>query len=73
MIPFRTQRLATSVVNRILNVADGVFPQPKPGAPAAPDSQLAAAELSARMSAPKPPVDAPAGTVEAVALAPLAK
>ena len=71
MIPFRTQRLATSVTNRILNVYDGIFPKGKPGAPAAPDSQLANAELAAHMAAPKPPVDAPQQTAADIALAPL--
>jgi hypothetical protein len=73
MIPFRTQRLATSVTNRIMNIYDGVFPKAKPGAPAAPDSQLASAELAARMNAPKPPVDAPPQTAADIALAPLMK
>lgn len=73
MIPFRTQRLATSVTNRIMNVYDGVFPKANPGTPAAPDSQLASAELAARMSAPKAPVDAPQQTAEEIALAPLVK
>lgn len=73
MIPFRTQRLATSVVNRILNVADGVFPKSTPGMPAAPDGRLANAELAAHMSAPKPPVDAPQQTAADIAIAPLVK
>lgn len=73
MIPFRRQRLATSVTNRILNVYDGVFPKATPGAPAAPDSRLAAAELAARTGAPKPPVDAPQETAEEIALTPLLK
>lgn len=73
MIPFRRQRLATSVTNRIMNVYDGVFPRTKSGAPAAPSSQLAGAELEATLSQPKPPVDAPQQTVADIALAPLAK
>jgi hypothetical protein len=56
-----------------MNVYDGVFPKANPGTPAAPDSQLASAELAARMSAPKAPVDAPQQTAEEIALAPLVK
>lgn len=73
MIPFRTQRLATSVVNRILNVRDGINPQPAAGAPAAPNTVLQEQELAARVGAPKPAVDAAPETAEAIALAPLAQ
>lgn len=71
MIPFRKQRLATSVVNRILNVADGIAPRGAEGAPAAPEPLASGAELEAQMAAPKPPVSADPETTEAVALAPL--
>lgn len=39
MIPFRTQRLATSVVNRILNLRTEFVAEPRPasGLPAAPE------------------------------------
>lgn len=70
-IPFRTQRLATSVVNRIMNVHDGINPPAPPGMPNAPDTGGPAAELAATVGAPKAPVDASPGTAEAVALAPL--
>lgn len=71
MIPFRTQRLATSVVNRILNVYEGVAPKAAQGAPAAPAGM--GGELEAVLQAPKPPVDADPATAEAIALSPLAK
>lgn len=68
MIPFRTQRIATSVVNRILNVADGLQPVAQPGELAAPDPLPAANELEARLNAPKAPVDAPPAVAEDIAL-----
>lgn len=71
MIPFRRQRLATSVVNRIMNMADGLAPAEALGAPAAPDTTGPQAELAANVTAPKAPVDAPQETAEAIALAPL--
>jgi hypothetical protein len=73
MIPFRTQRLATSVVNRIMNVADGVFPKSAPGMPAAPDTSIANAELAANANEPKGPVDASQQTAAEIALAPLVR
>lgn len=72
-IQFRRQRVATSVVNRILNVADGIFPKPAPGMLNAPDALPEGAQLEAQLAAPKAPVDADAQTANAVALGPLAK
>lgn len=71
MIPFRTQRLATSVTNRILNVYDGLPPRVQPGAPAAPEPLAEGAELDATIAAPKPPVDADPQTADAIGTAPL--
>lgn len=71
MIPFRTQRLATSVVNRIMNVYEGIERRSKPGMPAAPAPM--GGELEAALAAPKPPVDADTATTEAVTLGPLLK
>jgi hypothetical protein len=73
VIPFRTQRVATSVVNRILNIRDGLEPVPSAGAPSAPDPLPEAAELDARIAAPKAPVDADPQTAAGIALGPLAK
>jgi len=71
MIPFRTQRLATSVVNRILDVYDGLPPRVPPGAPAAPDPLPAGPALEQKLGAPQSPVDADPQTANAIALAPL--
>lgn len=72
-IAFRTQRVATSVVNRILNVADGIFPKPAPGVVNAPTELPADQQLAAQLAAPKAPVDADPNTASAIALGPLAK
>ena len=74
MIPFRTQRLATSVVNRIIDVYDGMQPKPAEGGmPAAPDPLATGAVLDAKMAAPKAPVDADNATAQDIALAPIQK
>ena len=73
MIPFIKQRLATSVVNRIFNVYDGLPPRTKPGAPAAPDPLPEAPALDARLAAPQQPADADPQTADAISLAPLLK
>lgn len=60
MIPFRRQRLATSVVNRILNLYDEL-PRPQSlGDPAAPGPVPGGQQLDARLAAPTPPVTGPA-------------
>lgn len=71
MIPFRTQRLATSVVNRIMNVYEGLQPKTQPGVPAAPAPM--GGELDVALGAPKPAVDAAPDTAEAIALSGLVK
>lgn len=69
MIPFRTQRLATSVVNRILDVYDGLPPRPGPGMLAAPDPLPQGAQLDAQLQAPAAPSEAPDDqTAAAIAL-----
>jgi hypothetical protein len=73
MIPFRTQRMATSVVNRLLNFYHGLPPETQPGPPAAPDPQPAGQALDAQFSAPKGATDADPQTAEQIALEPLAK
>lgn len=73
MIPFRTQRMATSVTNRILAIHAGLPPRVEPGAPAAPDRLPEGDSLDARINSPKPPVDATPQEADALALAPLAK
>jgi hypothetical protein len=72
-IAFRTQRVATSVVNRILNVAEGIFPKPTPGQLNAPGALPEGAQLDAQIGTPKAPVDADPNTASAIALGPLAK
>lgn len=72
MIPFRKQRLATSVTNRIFNIYDGLPPRAvAPGAPAAPEPLAEGAKLDATIAAPKPPVDADPQTADAIGMAPL--
>lgn len=73
MIPFRKQRMATSVVNRIMNVYAGVSEQAGSGVPAAPVPLGEGAALDMELEQPKPPVDADPQTASAIALAPLAK
>lgn len=73
MIPFRTQRLATSVVNRILAIHAGLPPRAQVGEPAAPEPLAEGSELDARIAAPKPATDASPEAAEAIALSPLAK
>jgi len=71
MIPFRRQRLATSVTNRILDLYDGMPPRVVPGAPAAPEPLEEGAVVDAQLGAPKAPVDADPQTANAIATAPL--
>lgn len=73
MIPFRTQRMATSVVNRILDVYDGHIKTVTPGEPAAPMPLLEGAKLDGKIDQAQPPVDADPQTAQQIALAPLAK
>lgn len=73
MIPFRTQRMASSVVNRILDVYEGIAPAASSGAPAAPGIVTEGAELTAKLAEPKPAVDAEPAAAAAIALGPLAK
>lgn len=73
MIPFRTQRMATSVVNRILDVYDGHIATPPPGEPAAPTPLLEGQQLQKQIEAPKAPVDATPENAEQIALQGLAK
>lgn len=73
MIPFRTQRMATSVVNRILDVYEGHVKTTAPGEPAAPAALLQGAELDSKINQQQPPVDADPQTAQQIALAPLAK
>jgi hypothetical protein len=74
-IPFRTQRLATSVVNRILNVADGIFPPQTPGGNTAPDPLMSGRVLDQELynTQPKAPTDAAPGEASQIALSPLVK
>lgn len=72
MIPFRTQRLATTVTNRILDLAENLkAPAPAAGAPAAPEPLVEGAELAAKIAAPKSEVDADPGTAAEIALSSL--
>jgi hypothetical protein len=73
MIQFRTQRLATSVVNRIMNVFDGLPPRVQPGMPAAPDVLPEGQLLDQQIYSPKQPADADPQTADAIGLAPLLK
>ena len=72
-IPFRTQRMATSVVNRILDVYDGLAPAPGSGTPAAPLPIPEGDALEQQIAAPKPAVDADPQTAEQIALASIIK
>lgn len=71
MIPFRTQRLATSVVNRILDIYDGLPPRVSPGMPAAPEPSSSGAQLEQQLQQPQPPVDAAPDIAQAIAIKPL--
>lgn len=68
MIPFRTQRVATSVTNRILNVYRGLPPRQDGGELSAPAPLEEGAAVDQRLNAPKAPVDADPQTAEAVAI-----
>lgn len=68
MIPFRKQRLATTVTNRILNLANELPPISLPGAPAAPGPVPGGPELAAATQTPPEPVTAAPEVVEEVAL-----
>jgi len=75
MIQFRTQRMATSVVNRILNLYNGPL-KPETTEPGAPDAPAALPEgdaLTRSMASPKPPTDATPAAAEEIALSPLVK
>jgi hypothetical protein len=69
MIPFRTQRLATSVVNRILMVARGIEPMSSQGSQAAPEPIPGGDAIDAGLQQPTQPVDAAPELAEEVALA----
>jgi len=73
MIPFRTQRLATSVTNRLLNIHAGLPPRVEPGEPAAPEPSPEGQELDQKLNAPKGGTDADPADANAIALSPLAK
>ena len=73
MIPFRTQRLATSVTNRILQIHAGLPPRVEPGAPAAPEPSPEGEALDQKFNAPKPGTDADPQAADAITLSPLAK
>jgi hypothetical protein len=72
VIPFRTQRLATSVTNRILAIHAGLPPRAEAGAPNAPEPLGEGADVQARINAPKAPADADPATAAGIALEPLA-
>jgi hypothetical protein len=72
-IPFRTQRIATSVTNRILQIYHGLPPRDVPGMPNAPGPLPQGGELEASMAAPKAPVDAAPEAADAIALSPLTR
>lgn len=72
-IPFRTQRLATSVTNRILQIYHGLPPRDVPGMPNAPGPLPEGGQLEASLQTPKEPVDADPGTANAIALSPLTR
>lgn len=61
------------MVNRILNIRDGLEPLPSAGVPSAPEPLAEGSELDARIAAPKPATDASPEAAEAIALSPLAK
>jgi len=70
MIPFRTQRLATSVVNRILDIDAGLPPiTAAPGIVAAPEPLQTGEDLDAKLAQPSAPVDADPQTAQDIALA----
>jgi len=76
MIRFPKMHIASSVVNRILNVADGINAQ-RPSnadrAPAAvPQPALEGAVLEQNLNAPTPPVTADDNTAQAITLKGLA-
>jgi hypothetical protein len=73
MIQFRTQRMATSVVNRILAVHAGLPPAQEAGAPSAPAALPEGDALDARINAPKPATDASPQDAAGIALGGLAK
>lgn len=74
MIPFRRQRLATSVVNRIFNIYEGIQQMPKPSAvPAAPQALPEGGRLDAKLATAPQPVDADSATAAEIALSSLTK
>lgn len=71
MIRFPRLHLATSVVNRILNVHDGIEAQRAAATDRMPEDPEAAAEgaaLDQKLNAPQPPVTADDPTAAAIAL-----
>ena len=68
MIQFRTQRLATSVVNRIMNIHDNLPQRAKPGVPSVPEPLPQNVAIDAKLEQQNPQVDADAQTADAVAL-----
>lgn len=72
-IPFRTQRLATSVVNRILQIHAGLPPRDTPGMQNAPGPLPEGGALEQELGAPKPAVDADPAAANAIALSPLTR
>jgi hypothetical protein len=73
MIQFRTQRMATSVTNRILAIHAGLPPRPEAGAPSAPAALPESDVLDAQLNAPKLGTDASPQDAAGIALGPLAK
>ncbi|HET7135188.1 MAG TPA: hypothetical protein VFJ25_04655 [Casimicrobiaceae bacterium] len=75
MIQFPKLHIATSVTNRILNVADEIArhrrPSTKAAAASAPDQVPEGQALDAAIYAPKAPADADSQTADAIATAPL--
>ena len=68
MIPFRTQRLATSVVNRIMNVHAGLPPRPADGMPSAPEPTASGAVLDRKIAQPVQTADADPQIAQDIAL-----
>lgn len=68
MIPFRRQRLATSVVNRILDIYEGLQPPTQPGMPAVPTPLPEGQLIDQKLNQPVAPSTADSQTADAIAL-----